>query len=118
MNKLIFMLAASFFILSGCTEDKLIGTWIQPIPGRENQFQGIRFNKDGSAASVNMHTLQYDSWQRKNNHILVLTGYSIGNGHTITIEEEFEIQQLDENSLKLRFNDAVFSYTRQKPNGE
>ncbi len=117
MKKLIFMLITAFFILNGCTKDKIIGTWVQPIPGMEDKLQGITLNKDGSAQSVNMHTLLYTGWQREGN-ILTLTGQSIGNGRTITIKEEFEIQQLDEHNLKLHFGNTVLNYTRQTSTGE
>lgn len=117
MKKLIFMLITAFFILNGCTKDKIIGTWVQPIPGMENQIQGFTLNKDGSAASVNMHTLSYTNWKQKEN-TLVLIGQSIGNGQTITIKEEFEILQIDNQTLKLRFGDTSFEYTRLTNTGE
>lgn len=117
MKKLTFTLAAILFFLGGCSDDKLIGTWVQPIPGMEDKLQGITLNKDGSAQSVNMHTLLYTGWQREGN-ILTLTGQSIGNGRTITIKEEFEIQQLDDHNLKLHFGNTVLNYTRQTSTGE
>ena len=112
MKKLIFVLTTAFFILSGCAKDEIIGTWVQPIPGMENQNQGFVLNQDGPAASVNMHTLSYTHWQRKKD-ALVLTGQSIGNGRTINIKEEFTILQLDEKNLRLQLGDSVFEYTRK-----
>ncbi len=111
MKKLIFALVATLFVLGGCSEDKIIGTWLQPIPGMEDEFQGIRLNKDGSADSVNMRTLQYDHWQRKGD-VLILTGQSIGNHQTITIREEYKIQKLDNHTLELYGGGSFLKYTR------
>ncbi|MDR6404051.1 MULTISPECIES: lipocalin family protein [Chryseobacterium] len=41
---------------------KLIGQWLQPIPGMESEKQGFQLYEDGTAASVNMHTLKYEKW--------------------------------------------------------
>ena len=112
--KKLFSLFAFLFLLSACGQDKLVGTWIQPIPGMENQIQGFKLNADGSAESVNMHTLVYNAWSHKNN-TLTLKGESIGNGQTIKISEQFEIQNLTQDTLILRLQDSVFTYTRQKP---
>ena len=40
--------------------EKLTGKWIQPIPGQETEKQGFRLNSDGTASSINMHTVIYD----------------------------------------------------------
>ncbi|WPO92854.1 lipocalin family protein [Chryseobacterium sp. HR92] len=42
---------------------KLIGKWLQPIPGQEKEKQGFELNENGVAASVNIHTLLYDKWK-------------------------------------------------------
>ncbi|UCA61813.1 lipocalin family protein [Chryseobacterium rhizoplanae] len=40
----------------------LLGKWLQPIPGMENEKQGFELFDNGIAASLNIHTLQYDKW--------------------------------------------------------
>lgn len=112
--KKLFSLFAFLFLISACGQDRLVGTWIQPIPGMEDQIQGFKLNADGSAESINMHTLVYNAWSNKNN-TLTLKGESIGNGQTIKISEQFEIQNLTKDTLTLRLQDSVFTYTRQKP---
>lgn len=42
---------------------KLIGKWLQPIPGQEKEKQGFELNENGVATSVNIHTLLYDKWK-------------------------------------------------------
>ena len=44
-------------------EKKIPGSWCEPIPGRAQDVQGIKFQKDGKASSINMATLQYKSWK-------------------------------------------------------
>ena len=48
-------------------EKKIPGSWCEPIPGRTQDVQEIKFQKDGKASSINMATLQYKSW-KKNTH--------------------------------------------------
>ena len=37
--------------------EKIPGSWCEPIPGRAQDVQGIKFQKDGKASSINMATL-------------------------------------------------------------
>ena len=48
-------------------EKKIPGSWCEPIPGRAQDVQGIKFQKDGKASSINMATLQLED-KRKNTH--------------------------------------------------
>ncbi|MFS4432242.1 lipocalin family protein [Chryseobacterium sp. S90] len=41
---------------------RLIGKWLQPIPGMESEKQGFELYDNGVATSLNIHTLQYDKW--------------------------------------------------------
>ncbi len=99
-------------LLSACHQDQLIGTWLQPIPGQTDSFQGFTLQADGRATSVNMYTLQYENWQKRDD-VLILKGKSIGNGRTIDITEEFTIKQLDDKHLSLQLGNFVTNYTRQ-----
>ncbi len=112
MKKSLYVLFTCMFFLTGCNKDKIIGTWVQPIPGMEGQTQGIRLNSDGSAESVNMYTLLYQNWTRKGN-LLTLSGKSIGNGQSFQISEEFKINKLDEKTLILQLGDSIYVYSKQ-----
>ena len=63
-------------------EKKIPGSWCEPIPGRAQDVQGIKFQKDGKASSINMATLQYKSW-KINGKTLILEGESTGNRQTL-----------------------------------
>ncbi|CAA7194915.1 lipocalin-like domain-containing protein [Chryseobacterium potabilaquae] len=52
-------------------KDQLVGKWLQPIPGQENQKQGFQLNKDNTASSLNIHTLLYDKWEVSNDKLLL-----------------------------------------------
>ena len=65
-------------------EKKIPGSWCEPIPGRAQDVQGIKFQKDGKASSINMATLQYKSW-KINGKTLILEGESTGNRHKMSV---------------------------------
>lgn len=112
MKKLLLGLAV--IGLCSCSDEaNIVGSWVQPIPGMENQVQGIKFEKDGKLASINMATLAYSSWE-KNGDTLVLSGESIGNGVTIPFSDTYRIEKLDNNVLILKDGDFTLSYTKMK----
>ncbi len=93
-------------------KDLIIGSWVEPIPGNETNVQGFCLNKDGSANSINMHTLVYLKWEI-NKDQLILTVKSIGN-HTSSIDqEEYIIEQISQDRLKLNNGFTSFIYKRQ-----
>ena len=79
MKKLLSVLFALFLI--ACANPDISGTWVQPVPNMPTMTQGFILNPDGTAESVNMATLQYDTWTLNGNE-LTMTGRSIGNGQT------------------------------------
>lgn len=96
------MFAAALLLLVGCGKaDPLAGSWVQPIPGMEDQIQGIKLDKGGRAESINMYTLLYESWQHKGNQ-LILQGKSIGNGQAIDFEVIYVIKKLSRDELVLQ----------------
>lgn len=40
-----------------------VNTWLEPVPARFGRQQGFILDEGGSAESVNMATLEYESWQ-------------------------------------------------------
>ena len=81
------------------------GTWLEPIPGMEPRMQGFTLHEDGRAESVNMATLQVESWTREGED-LVLRGKSIGNGQTIEYRDEWTVLESGE-VLRLRSADGA-----------
>ena len=72
-----------------------------PIPGRTQDVQEIKFQKDGKASSINMATLQYKSW-KINGKTLILEGESTGNRQTLHFSDTLNIIQLDKDQLILK----------------
>ena len=96
------VLGVVLLLLIGCAKaDPLVGSWVQPIPGMEDQIQGIKLEKGGRAESINMYTLLYKSWEHKGNQ-LILQGESVGNGQTINFTVVYVIKQLSLNKLVLQ----------------
>lgn len=97
---------------TACDGNSIEGKWVEPIPGMENQVQGICLEKGGKAYSINMATLQYESWEKKNN-MLVLTGKSIGNHETGSFSDTLVIEKLTKDELTLKKGNLTINYTKQ-----
>lgn len=100
--------------LSSCqNEADLTGTWLEPVPGMESMQQGITLEKDGKATSVNMATLQYQSWKQEGQKLL-LQGTSIGNGISFEFTDTMSIEKITEDSLILKRGNFTLKYKKQK----
>lgn len=91
----------------------LLGSWIEPIPGNEKEFQGFTLNGDGTAESINMATLQYQKWQLKNGK-LILTAKSIGNKTSSVGEEIYTIISVNKNYLYLKNGEIQLVYKKRE----
>ena len=104
--------------ISSCTQKEttpeIQGTWVQPIPGMTEQVQGFTLYSDGSAASLNMATLQYTQWSLPEPETLILYGQSIGNGQTIEFCDTLAIALLSYDSLVLHRGELDLTYYRQE----
>ena len=105
---------ASAALLTACCagEPTLEGKWVEPIPGMEDQIQGISLEKDGKASSINSATLQYQSWVRQGD-TLILSGQSLGNGQTIDFVDSYQIEKLSDDELILKSDDMTINYHKQ-----
>lgn len=111
MKKALKLLFVCLLFLVGCSKDPLVGRWVRPVEGQAGQVQGMALKADGTASSINMETLVYQTWKRDGD-VLRLTGQSIGNGQTIDVSEEYRIESLDRKQLTLRVADFVIVYHR------
>jgi hypothetical protein len=80
--------------------DKLIGKWIQPVPGVDKEMQGFYLKKDGTARSINMYTLVYEKWTLQHDTLL-LWNHSEGVADTTTIIDTALIKELTDSTLVL-----------------
>lgn len=103
------LLAGAMFSCNG--KAGIEGTWVEPVPGMEHITQGFRLESGGRASSVNMATLQYESWKRDGS-LLILSGKSIGNGVTGSFADTLVMVKLTEDSLVLRRNALTLRYAR------
>lgn len=97
---------AALLIAAACGQspktekESLTGSWIEVMPSNPQIIQGVTLNTDGTASSIGMATLLYESWE-KNDDCIILNGKSVGNGQTITFSDTLEIISLTADSLTL-----------------
>lgn len=84
---------------------------VEPAPGMPEVFQGFRLNEDGSATSIQMATLQYESWKREG-ELLILYGKSIGNRQTFSFTDTLKVEKLTETTLVLKRKEQLHTYLR------
>ena len=114
----IALAGLSALALAACGKNSnLAGEWIQPVPGMPQITQGFVLGEDGSASSINMATLKYESWKEENGK-LILTGKSIGNSQTIAFADTFEIEKLTGDSLTVRKGSLLLQYARRTADGK
>lgn len=114
MRKMFFILGILFaFCACKSGDADFVGSWTQPIPGQEGQ-QGMKLEKGGKASSINMATLQYESW-KKDGKRLILTGKSIGNGQTISFSDTLDVVKSTSDQLVLKRGEYETVYTKAKP---
>lgn len=108
-------MVACCMVMASCAKmgvSKIEGTWTQPIPGMTDQVQGFKLNADGTAESVNMATLKYNSWRLCGYDTLLLVGSSIGNGTSSHFTDTLTIKVLTEDSLHLTRGIMTVKYAR------
>lgn len=96
-----------------CDNAGMAGAWVQPIPGQEERVQGIVLNEDGTASSINMSTLRYESWKQDGDR-LILSGKSVGNGQTISFSDTVTVYRLDADTLVVGSPNFKQVYSRMK----
>lgn len=89
------------------------GAWVESVPGMEGQEQGVTLTLGGRASSINMATLQYETWERQGD-LLILSGRSIGNGQTIAFTDTLTIEKLTSDALSLKRGGQIINYRRQQ----
>lgn len=99
-------------VLTACEGNSIEGNWTEPVPGMENQLQGIHLEEGGKASSINMATLQYENWEKEGDK-LILSGKSIGNHVTTSFKDTFTIVSLSNNALSLKKGSLTINYTRE-----
>lgn len=113
MKNKIGLLSIVVVLAVSCSQAEMAGAWVQPIPGQEGKVQGMVLNEDGTASSVNMATLQYESWKKEGDK-LVLSGKSIGNGQTISFTDTLAIYELGQDTLVIGSSNFKQVYSRMK----
>lgn len=98
--------------LAACGGTGIEGNWVESVPGIENQVQGVSLEKGGKASSINMATLQYEKWEKKDGN-LILSGKSIGNHQTVSFTDTLVIEKLTAEELILKKGELIRKYQKQ-----
>lgn len=108
--------AVSMAALISCSSGgaNIEGEWIQLVPGMGHMTQGFSLQEGGKASSINMATLQYESWAQEGD-VLILTGKSIGNHQTIDFSDTLSIESQTSDSLVLKKGALLLKYERKQP---
>jgi hypothetical protein len=93
MKKTLFALLTCTLLYS-CGKKEIVptGSWVAPISGMEPFQWGFTLNADGTAKSINSATLQYKTWKRMKDRLIV-EGESIGNKITVPASDTFLIRE-------------------------
>lgn len=90
----------------------LIGSWVEPNPINAKEVQGFILKNDSIAESINMATLLYKKWWKKDGK-LILVAESIGN-HTSGVDTtSYIIMKSTEKELELKDRDYIVKYTKR-----
>lgn len=105
------MMLGSLCLLSACNGVNIEGAWVEPVPGMEEMQQGFVLAPGGKASSINMATLQYESWKEEKG-MLILSGRSIGNHQTVPFSDTLQIKSLSEQTLTIEREGVSYTYSR------
>lgn len=88
-------------------DSEFYGTWLEPVPGFDDQYQGFILKKDHRAISVNVDTPLNMKWSVKRNE---LTFEYLDD--TIKEPDTFIIKSVSDKQLRLQMSDRIFQLTR------
>jgi hypothetical protein len=94
------------------TSQSIIGTWVEPNPVNNLEVQGFELKADGSAASINMATLLYQSWWTRGDSLWLVT-QSIGNKTSSVDTMSYAIRICTDEQLVLVSESREISYQRK-----
>ena len=105
-----WMSVAAVLLVVACGQNKkqdamsFVGNWIEVMPDNPQIIQGVTLNADGTASSIGMATLLYESWALDDER-LILNGKSVGNGQTIDFSDTLNIVRHTADSLVVGKNE-------------
>ena len=91
----------------------IVGAWVESNPINELEEQGFELKVDGSAASINMATLLYQSWSSAGDSLMLVVK-SIGNRTASTDTVVYRIVRCDQDSLLLENGAQSLRMARKK----
>jgi hypothetical protein len=111
-RQLIVLMACAVLASCGKKEIAPTGSWVAPISGMEPFQWGFTLNADGTASSINSASLQYKTWKRMKDRLIV-EGESLGNKVTVPASDTFLIKEEDGKIVSLSgtgANPAIYTF--------
>ncbi|MVT42547.1 hypothetical protein GO495_18280 [Chitinophaga oryziterrae] len=94
--------------------DRLVGRWLQPVPGLDKEKQGFLLKKNGKAVSINTYSLVYDKWLLQHDTLLLWNhAEGVHSKDTAATVDTTIIQSLTDTTLVLFPIKAVPGYQEQ-----
>ncbi|WP_426478175.1 lipocalin family protein [Chryseobacterium sp. CBSDS_008] len=87
--------------------ENLSGKWL-PVAGKQSEKQGFELQDNGTATSVNIHTLQYDKWNVSED-TLYLWYHTVGVKMVSKGIDTFIIKEIDDSDIVLSPIESVSS---------
>ncbi|WP_300726752.1 lipocalin family protein [uncultured Bacteroides sp.] len=110
---IVGLMAATAFVSCHQKEQAIEGTWVEVAPDSVIAVQGVVLEQGGKAASVNPAALQYESWQKEGN-LLILTGGAMANGQAISVVDTFTILKVTDTEMILQNDEMTITYEKQQ----
>ncbi|WP_322545198.1 lipocalin family protein [Elizabethkingia miricola] len=79
-------------------DKKLLGKWVQPIPGQEETKQGFELDDNKTAHSININTMEYEKWTFSKD-TLFIWGHTTGLRETSSFVDTLLVKKLSESEL-------------------
>lgn len=89
----------------------LVGSWVEPVPGRSREVQGFTLYDNGQATAINMKTLRYKRWRVEGNK-LIFTVQNVVNSWASDEDESYTFA-FCEQKLCLTAGGITQAYSKQ-----
>jgi len=107
---LIFSAFALTFLMMSCS-DPMVGSWVMPATNYTPE-QGFELKKDGTAEAINMDYVEFTTWQKEDNK-LILNGKYIGSTK-YDFADEMNIVEVNKEELKLETGGETLTYKKKE----
>lgn len=111
-RNLVVMACTLFVLLTSCGQKSPVGTWVQPAQNPGDREEGFVLYKDGTASTVNMRTVVFNSWEQKDD-LLIIKGRNTGVYKNSFIDTLRIVKLTEDNIVLSQTGFDEITYTRK-----